>query len=87
MNILEAYFQQKEIRDLRKKKKVICLNCIHSSVYDSDFNDKIIERRVYCRKWKSVVRVGQAGACSSFEFYENKRKKKRNKRRKKRKKK
>ena len=76
INILQAYFQQKEIRDLRKKKKVICLNCIHSSVYDSDFNDKIIERRVYCRRWKTVVRVGQARACSSFEIFKDKNKKK-----------
>jgi|GEM_PF-2857747 lipopolysaccharide biosynthesis glycosyltransferase len=76
MNILEAYFKQKEKEYLKKilekEREKICLNCLHSSVYDSEIEQKIIERRVYCRKWKTVVRVGQAKACHHFEQYNSK---------------
>jgi len=69
INILEAYFQQKEERKQKKKIRVkVCLSCIHSSRFDSNGNE-VLDKRIYCRAWGSVVYLGSARYCELFEPY------------------
>jgi len=59
--------KQKPKKQKRKRKRLKCYQCIHSSTYDSNFDNQVIDGRVYCRRWQSVVQIGCARSCRFFE--------------------
>jgi hypothetical protein len=70
MNILEAYFQQKEEQKRRKKIKIkTCFACIHSSRFDSQGNE-VMNKRIFCKAWQGVVYLGSSRRCELFEPYQ-----------------
>lgn len=52
-----------------RKKRLTCFDCLYSSIYDSEFENKAIRGRIYCRKWESVVQIGCARSCPLFKRY------------------
>jgi len=59
----------------KKKKKLMCYDCIYSSRFTSDFSHELPPGYVYCRKWKSVVGCSAAKVCPYFERFEKRGKK------------
>lgn len=55
-------------RQEKKMKRETCLDCLHSSAYDSDIN-KLPRGRAYCRRYITIVFVGHAKICSLFEHH------------------
>lgn len=64
-NILQAYKQQRQQKQKPEPKN--CKDCIYSRFYDSEFNYQVIDKRCYCRKWLSIVRLGRAKHCPYYE--------------------
>lgn len=87
-NILEAYKKQKEEqkqkrqgkpkhgpepqRTVKKREVLNCHGCVHCSIYDSGFDNQIINKRVYCRKWAIAVKSGRAKHCPHYQATKDK---------------
>ncbi len=50
----------------KRKKRLKCYQCLHSSRFDSDWNE-LPSGYVYCRKWQTIQTCGFARI---YEFFE-----------------
>jgi len=50
-----------------QKKRLKCYDCVHSSRYDSDFDNELPPDHLYCRKWHTIITCGFARWCGYFE--------------------